>query len=76
MENIFCIHFTGRIGGNLARPLRPGPRINLAARGRPGAVTSTTTAASIDQENSATEAQQEEEKVKISVHKNIKKITI
>ncbi|KAJ8917504.1 hypothetical protein NQ315_005553 [Exocentrus adspersus] len=33
-----------RVGGaSGVRPLRPGPRINLAARGRPGASTTTTT---------------------------------
>ncbi|KAJ8874993.1 hypothetical protein PR048_022883 [Dryococelus australis] len=33
------------LGGGNARPLRPGPRINIGGRPRPGAASSTTTAA-------------------------------
>jgi len=52
----------GRVNGNLARPLRPGPRINLAARGRPGAASTTTAAPEAGEETASEEAPAEEEK--------------
>lgn len=54
----FC-QYLGRVTGNLARPLRPGPKINIAARGRPGQVTTTTTAATIEQESPSGDSQEE-----------------
>lgn len=65
---IGILRFIGRVNGNLGgpRPLRPGPRINLAGRARPGQATSTTTAAP-EGENEApaeeTAAAEGEEKV-------------
>lgn len=51
-----------RIGGGAVRPLRPGPRINIAARGRPGAVSTTTTEAPSDSEPSEEATTEEAEK--------------
>lgn len=54
------------------RPLRPGPRINLATRGRGTSITTTTTEAAVEDHVTGDEEPQPEaeasEKVHISYH--------